>query len=200
MGSPSCIESAGGFALGKTFQEAEVTPFVRLGDFAKKEPTVTAAIRSRGRLVGGEASENLVVLDQELNAPSRDVELDHVARPDGGERAAHRGFRRDMQNVRPEARTTHAGIADANDVVNPLLEQLGGNRQMPPLGEARPAGGAGMLQHEDGVFVDLQAVVVDAAPATLRSDSKTTALPRCWSKWGEAAVCLMTAPSGARLP
>ena len=43
-----------------------------------------------------------------------------------------------------------------------LPEQLGGNGQMPPLGEARPAGGAGMLQHEDGVFVYLQAVVVDA--------------------------------------
>ena len=64
-----------------------------------------------------------------------------------------------MQHVRAEARTAHACIRHAHDVVNARFEQFGRNWQVTPLWETRAAVRSGVLENQHGVLVHVQIVV-----------------------------------------
>ena len=84
-----------------------------------------------------------------------------------------------MQDIGAKARAAHPCVRDPHDVVHACLEELGGDRQMPPFGKSRPAQRAGVLKHHDGVLVHVE-VVVDARPERFVAveDQRLAAVPQ----------------------
>ncbi len=68
-----------------------------------------------------------------------------------------------MQDHGAVGRAAHARVGDAHHVLDALLEKPRGDGGGAPLGHAGRAAGAGVLEHEDGGFVDRQGRIVDAA-------------------------------------
>ena len=73
--------------------------------------------------------------------------------------------------------------------------------RLPTSGIPGASTGPGVLEHEHAVRRDVQVRVVDAGgevgPGTNR---RRRLAPRCLRRWGCPATCLITAPSGQRLP
>ena len=95
-----------------------------------------AALAARRR-----GAAQLVLADEQIDLPRLHVHLDQVAGPHEGERAADRGFGRDVQDAGAVGGAAHPGVRDAHHVAHALLEQLLRHRQHAPFGHAggRPA-------------------------------------------------------------
>ena len=130
-----------------------------------------------------------------------DVELDEVAVAHERERAADERLRRDVQHARAVARAAHARVGDAHHVAHALLQQLLRDRQHAPFGHARarragrrsaaPAPSRRVTGERGIVDARVEVVVVaehDRRPGVLAAGA------------ARRPSCLITAPSGARLP
>ena len=69
---------------------------------------------------------DLGVVDQEVERAVGDREGDAVAVAHEGERATDGGFRRDMENDRAVGGAAHAGVGDADHVLDPARASLPG--------------------------------------------------------------------------
>ena len=111
-----------------------------------------------GRTAGGE----VFFRDAQVDAATRDVQRDEVARLDERQRASDEGLGRDVQDAGAVGGAGHAGVADPHHVADALLQQLLGDREHAPLRHARAAERAGIPKDEDRVGGDVQRRVVDA--------------------------------------
>ncbi len=96
-----------------------------------------------------------------MDAARRHVDGDQVARLDEGQRAAHVGLGRRVQDAGAVARAAHACVRQAQHVAHALLDQLGRDRQHAPFRHARAALGAGIAQDHDVFGRDVQVLVID---------------------------------------
>ena len=117
-----------------------------------------AAVAARRQRLGppfGAAALQLVLADQEVDLARLDVDLDHVAGPDQGQRAADRGLGRDVQDAGAVGGAAHPRVGDPHHLAHALLEQLHRQRQHAPFGHAG-AHRAGVLEHQDVVGRDVE--------------------------------------------
>ena len=68
-----------------------------------------------------------------------------------------------MEDGRSVRSPAHACITDSDEIRHTAGEQLLGNRQVAPLGHSRGAFRACILEDHDGVLIDIQIRIVDAA-------------------------------------
>ena len=152
------------------------------------------------RLPGGEAGGDFGVGDEEVDAAGFDVEGDAVAGADDGERAADGGLGRDVEDDGAEGGAGHAGVGDADHVLDAGAGEFERDGQVAGFGHARArrrgrrCGGRGCRRRA----TSRSGRSMRAARSS--SESKTTARPVWRRRCGEAAECLMTAERGARLP
>ena len=137
--------------------------------------------------------------DEEVEAAGFDVEGDAVAGADDGERAADGGLGRDVEDDGAEGGAGHAGVGDADHVLDTGAGEFERDGQVAGFGHAGGADGAGVAEDQDVVGVTSRSGESMRAARSSR-ESKTTARPVWRRRCGEAAECLMTAERGARLP
>ena len=136
----------------------------------------------------------------ETRAPPGHVQLDDVAVADEGQRPADERLGRDVQHAGAVGRAAHARVRDAQHVADALPPAASSGsaacpipacpaRRSAPRAAARAPSPAS--RSSDGIVDARRHVVVVA-----EHDGR----PAMTSSRGSAAVCLMTAPSGARLP
>src|SRR6516225_9921648 len=94
--------------LRGALQEVKVAAFIGLRHMLLVEPDIAALIDALRRRPGGFAAGELLARHVEMQLARLDVDLDHVAILHQGERAADRGFGRDMQHAGAEMGAAHA--------------------------------------------------------------------------------------------
>src|ERR1700758_5294852 len=106
-------------------EKVEVAARVCLLDVLGVKPGPAAGGGPRRRGPRGTPQCYLVVGDIYAEGAGRNVEGDHVAGLDQGERAADGGLRGDVQHDRAVGGARHAAVTDPDDVLDAALEQLG---------------------------------------------------------------------------
>src|SRR2546422_3212538 len=81
------------------FQKIKIAAFVSLADVLREERAVAALELARRGFPRALALHHLCVVDQDLQAAARHIELDRVAGPDERERPADPGLGRDVEHA-----------------------------------------------------------------------------------------------------
>ena len=84
-----------------------------------------------------------------MSGTSLDVEGDGIAGLDDGERAADGGFGRDVQDNGAKGGAGHAGVGDANHVLDAGAGKFERDGQIAGFGHSGRADGAGVAEDED---------------------------------------------------
>ena len=175
-------------------EEVEVAALVGLRDVTGVEVTVAAGIGDLARLPVRAPRRELFIRHLQRQLPRRDVELDDVAVPDEGQRAADERLRRDVQDARAVLVPRSSARPDNAPCRAPLLESFFGMGSI-PTGHARaPSGPASCststepgVTGSDGSSIRAEVVVVpehDGGPA-------------CWSSYAPRRWLFDDRPSGA---
>ena len=141
-------------------EEVEVGPVGRLQDTLEEERAVAALVGRLGRLKGRSPPRELVGADVDVEAVLLDVEHDRIARPHEPDGTPDCRLGRDVDDERAERRAADAGVGDADDVLDPLPQQLGRNRHRAELGEPGSADRAAVAQDHHAVPGDVEVGVV----------------------------------------
>src|SRR5262245_19677005 len=131
------VRMARNAGIAPAHEEVEIAALVGLQHTLDIETLIAAARRRLRRGPGLAALAQLLLIDEELEAPSRNVELDHVTVLHQSERAAARGFGRGVEDDGAIGRAAHAGIGYAHHVGNALLQELRRQRHIADLRHAR---------------------------------------------------------------
>ena len=132
-------------------------------------------------------------------AAAGNVERDHVAGTHERQRAAGRGFGRDVQDDGAVGGAAHARIGDADHIRYAFAQHFRRQGHVADFGHSGIAARAAILEDHDAGFVDVEIFVVDAGVKIFdrfEDDGAAAMLQQLRACGGG----LITAPSGARLP
>ena len=116
-------------------------------------PSTPVSCSGGGRLVGGDAGGDLLVGELDVEAALADVDRDHVAVANGGDRAALDRLGRDVADHEPARGAGEAPVGEQGDVLTePLADDRGGDLEH--LAHPRPAGRALVADHDHVAGVD----------------------------------------------
>src|SRR5262245_46471179 len=102
------------------------------------------------------------MIDQGIEAASRNVELDNVARLSQRQRASDCSFRSDMQHDSAIVGSRHSRIRYPHHIPHTTVEELAGNRNRTHLRHARKTAWATMSENQHVLGIDLQRGGFDA--------------------------------------
>ena len=94
--------------------------------------------------------------DEEVDAATFDVEGDLVAGVDDGKRAADGGFGCDVEDDGAKGGAGHAGVGDADHVLDAGAGKSEGDGEIAGFGHTGCAFGAGVAEDEDVVCVHVE--------------------------------------------
>ena len=100
-------------------------------------------------------------VDQKINASLGDIEPDHVTVPHQRQRAAHGGFRGDVQHDGAERGAAHPRIRNPHHVLDAGTRKLHRDRQIARFRHPRRALGTGVAQHQHVVGGDVEIGAID---------------------------------------
>ncbi len=118
-------------------EEFEIAAFVGLGDFLFEEFSVAPGEAFFGRRPGSATGREFFFADVKSEGAIGGIEFDHVAVLHEGERAADRGFGRNVEDAGPVRGAGHAGIGDAEEIADAFFEKVLWNRQASRIRECR---------------------------------------------------------------
>ena len=141
----------------------EIAALVGLENALLEQPRIAARREAPvdGRSAG-RAAAKLGFLDEDVEPPRRDIEPDHVAVAQEGERTADRRLGGDMDDDGAEGGAAHAGVGDPHHVLDAGRGELARDRQEARLGHAGRPFRAGVAEDEDVVGRDVEVGAVDA--------------------------------------
>src|SRR5262245_58434685 len=105
---------------GRRLEKVEIAPLVRLRYVLRIEAAEPPRGDGGARLPFGSASGELVVWHAQRQASAGDVERDHVAVADEGQRAPDEGFRGDVEHAGAVAGAAHPSVREAEHVAHAL--------------------------------------------------------------------------------
>ena len=152
------IGSAGSVVV----EEMKVAAFVSLRDFLFEKFAVAAGEAFFRRRPGGLALGEFVIADVKGEGSVLGVEFDEVAVLHESQRSADGGFRRDVKDASAVRGARHAGIGDAENVADSLLEEIVGNGEHSGFGNPGGADRAGVLHDKNMVLGDSERRIVNA--------------------------------------
>src|ERR1041385_8784021 len=142
-------------------KEVEIAAFIGLSYMVEKHTPIAAVEFRRRPFEGCQAGSQFCFTDAQLNPAAGYVKLDFISSANRGERSSYGGFRRGMKHHRAKAGSTHSGVADAHHIVDTLIEQDTGHRDLSPFGKSRGADGAAILHHQNSIFGDREIIAID---------------------------------------